>query len=157
MSLTKQAAKQAGGRTTNKRNSLIAKIHIAKKQMGLDESTYRDMLWRITGKRSCKQMSIKELNSVLRDCERLGFKPIKQHGRKPNVASHRKAILGKIEAILTDLGLPWQYAENMAKTMFGGHGVIEWLSDEKLYKLTQALAVYQARKKRQANKTPAPD
>lgn len=152
MSLTKQAAKQAGGRTTNKRNSLLAKIHIAKKQLVLDDAIYRDMLWRLTGKRSCKQMSIKELNSVLRDCERLGFKPIKQHGRKPSVASHRKAILGKIEAILTDLELPWQYAENMAKTMFGGHGVIEWLNDEQLYKLMQALAVYQARKK-----TPAPD
>lgn len=148
MSLTKQA----GGRTTNKRNSLLAKIHIAKKQLVLDDAIYRDMLWRLTGKRSCKQMSIKELNSVLRDCERLGFKPIKQHGRKPNVASHRKAILGKIEAILTDLALPWQYAENMAKTMFGSHGVIEWLNDEQLYKLMQALAVYQARKK-----TPAPD
>lgn len=148
MSLTKQA----DGRTTNKRNSLLAKIHIAKKQLVLDDAIYRDMLWRLTGKRSCKQMSIKELNSVLRDCERLGFKPIKQHGRKPNVASHRKAILGKIEAILTDLALPWQYAENMAKTMFGSHGVIEWLNDEQLYKLMQALAVYQARKK-----TPAPD
>lgn len=148
MSLTKQA----DDRTTNKRNSLLAKIHIAKKQLVLDDAIYRDMLWRLTGKRSCKQMSIKELNSVLRDCERLGFKPIKQHGRKPNVASHRKAILGKIEAILTDLALPWQYAENMAKTMFGSHGVIEWLNDEQLYKLMQALAVYQARKK-----TPAPD
>ena len=154
MSLTKQAAKQAGGRTTNKRNSLLAKIHIAKKQLVLDDAIYRDMLWRLTGKRSCKQMSIKELNSVLRDCERLGFKPIKQHGRKPNVASHKKAILVKIEAILTDLALPWQYAENMAKTMFGSHGVIEWLNDEQLYKLMQALAVYQARKKRQANQAP---
>lgn len=152
MSPTKQAAKQADDRTTNKRNSLLAKIHIAKKQLVLDDAIYRDMLWRLTGKRSCKQMSIKELNSVLRDCERLGFKPIKQHGRKPNVASHRKAILGKIEAILTDLALPWQYAENMAKTMFGSYGVIEWLNDEQLYKLMQALAVYQARKK-----TPAPD
>lgn len=152
MSPTKQAAKQADGRTTNKRNSLLAKIHIAKKQLVLDDAIYRDMLWRLTGKRSCKQMSIKELSSVLRDCERLGFKPIKQHGRKPNVASHRKAILGKIEAILTDLALPWQYAENMAKTMFGSYGVIEWLNDEQLYKLMQALAVYQARKK-----TPAPD
>lgn len=53
--------------------TLLAKIHIAKKQLGLHEDDYRDVLERITGKRSSKDMTEKERCHVLEEFQRLGF------------------------------------------------------------------------------------
>ena len=40
------------------RRALIAKIKIAQKELGLDDATYRAVLERVTGKRSCTECSI---------------------------------------------------------------------------------------------------
>lgn len=132
------------------KRAMMAKIHIAKKDLGLDEDTYRDVLWRVTGKRSCKGMDIKELNAVIADMQSSGWKPkpAAKYGKKPRVAKSRTITLDKIEAILADMSLPWGYAKGMARNMFN-RDAIEWLNDEELRKLMQALAVYQ---KRQAKK-----
>lgn len=47
------------------RNKLLSGIHAAKKRLGLDDATYRDMLERLTGKRSAGAMNDSELNEVL--------------------------------------------------------------------------------------------
>jgi phage gp16-like protein len=47
------------------RNKLLSAIHAAKKRMGLDDGTYRDMLERLTGKRSAGAMEDKDLHEVL--------------------------------------------------------------------------------------------
>lgn len=130
-----------------RRNAIVAKVHIAKVQLGLDEETYRDVLWRVTGKRSCKDLGVVELMRVLDEMGRLGFRPTGSKGRRPRVAGHRRRVLAKIEAVLGDLGLGWRYAEALARRMFG-QSVIEWLSDEQLMGLMQALVVYQRRCKK---------
>lgn len=133
------------------RKSMIAKIHIAKTQMKLDEATYRATLLSITGYESCRELSLVQLRQVLDEFRRLGFKPTnpkgKNYGIKPRVPHSKQALMNKIEAILTDLGLAWSYADSMARTMFDIDKV-EWLGEKDLYKLTQAIAVYQARKQR---------
>lgn len=141
------------------KRTLIAKIHIAKKDLALDDATYRDVLERVTGKTSCKEMDLKELKKVMMELKRLGFVPtptaITQNqtpqnppqttpkwGKKPDGADDKKALIGKIEAMLADLNLNWKYADGMAKRMFGVDKV-QWLNQKNLYKLTQALAVHQ--------------
>lgn len=58
--------------------SLIAKIHIAKKQLGLDDETYRDLLSTATnGKTSCSKMNAREMTAVLEVLKTKGFKPKK--------------------------------------------------------------------------------
>ncbi|HEA3289913.1 TPA: gp16 family protein [Pasteurella multocida] len=52
----------------------IQLIHIAKHKLALDEFTYRAFLETTTGKTSCKQMKIAELDSVLTSLESKGFK-----------------------------------------------------------------------------------
>ena len=52
----------------------LAKIHIAKKQLGLDDDDYRAVLQRVTGKTSSKDMSNGERGAVLDELKRLGFK-----------------------------------------------------------------------------------
>ncbi|MFH1796292.1 MAG: regulatory protein GemA [Pseudomonadota bacterium] len=49
-----------------------AAIHVAKKQLGLDDDTYRDLLGRVTGKRSAKDMSDAERKAVLDEMRRQG-------------------------------------------------------------------------------------
>lgn len=132
------------------KKNLIAKIHIAKKDLCLDDETYRDVLERVTGKTSCKDMSLSELKAVIKDLKRLGFRPQQseasrlKHGRKPTTTPERQPLLDKIEAILADKDLHWHYAHALAKKMFGVD-MVHWLDAEKLYKVVQALAVYQKR------------
>lgn len=140
----------------NTKKILMAKIHIAKKDLGLDDDTYRDVLWRVTGKRSCKDMTIAQLQDVVKDMEASGFKPksAPKHGKKPSVVSKREPLMGKIHAMLTDMGLHWNYAHGMADSMFKIKR-LQWLNDSQLYKLTQALSVHQQREARKAAKQAA--
>ncbi|TBH55040.1 gp16 family protein [Rhizobium leguminosarum] len=53
----------------------IAAIHVAKKQLGLDDNTYRAKLARITGKQSVKDMNEEERQKVLTVFRKEGFAP----------------------------------------------------------------------------------
>ena len=72
--------KAATGRTRpgtrmQSRRAMLAKVHIAKKDLGLDDDTYRDVLGSVTGKRSSGDMTVPELDSVLARFRRLGWAP----------------------------------------------------------------------------------
>lgn len=135
----------------NTKKILMAKVHIGKKELGLDDATYRDVLERVTGKRSCKKMLIGELEAVIKDMESRGFTPkaAPKHGKKPSVVRKREPLMNKIEAMLADMELHWNYAHGMADSMFGIKR-LQWLNDSQLYKLTQALSVHQQREARKA-------
>lgn len=97
-----------------------AKIHIARQQLGMDDEGYRALLARVAGVRSSKDLGAKQIGAVLREFERLGFVPKasnKAKGKPRNFADMPGEIT-KIEALLTDLGLPWSYADSIAKRMF---------------------------------------
>jgi phage gp16-like protein len=64
------------------RNQLIAKVHIAKKALALDDDTYRQTLTSITGKSSCSAMNDSELEKVLGHFKGKGWKPAKATSRK---------------------------------------------------------------------------
>ncbi len=67
------------------RNAVIGKIHIAKKEMAVEDGSYRALLLRVTGKDSTKTMSQPELEAVVEEFKRLGFKP-----KNPRKAGARK-------------------------------------------------------------------
>lgn len=73
-----------------KRKQLMAQIHIAKKDLSLDDESYRSILLRVTGKDSCSKMKTAELVDVIKEMKRLGFKPKSterskvNYGKKPN-------------------------------------------------------------------------
>lgn len=132
---------------TDQRRPMIAKLQIAKQQLGMDDADYRAMLARIaSGKRSSTQLTRAELDMALREMARLGFvqKPAQKHGRRPRPADSRKTMMAKIEAQLTSAGRPWDYAHAMAQHMFQ-IARIDWLDYEQLNKLMLAL-VYDARR-----------
>lgn len=55
-------------------NAHLAKIHIAKKQLAMDDDTYRAMLKSIAGVESSKDLSVPKAMKVLAHLERCGFK-----------------------------------------------------------------------------------
>lgn len=63
----------AARQTTSDRRALIAKLHVAKRDLGLDEELYRDALEAATGKRSAADMSEAELAAALEHFRARGF------------------------------------------------------------------------------------
>ncbi len=66
---------------------MIAKIHLAKKQLALAEESYRAILERITGLDSAGKMRVDQLDAVLREFARLGWraKPAAKRSAQPQI------------------------------------------------------------------------
>lgn len=69
------------------RRAMLAKVHVAKKQMGLPDDAYRDVLRRVTGAESAAALSAAQLDAVLAEFRRLGWKakPRRPLSPKPQV------------------------------------------------------------------------
>lgn len=57
------------------RKSRLAMVHIACKDLGLDDGAYRSLLERITGASSAKGLDDRALGRVIDEFKRLGWKP----------------------------------------------------------------------------------
>jgi len=73
--------------------SVIAAIHVAKRQLGLDDETYRDLIERETGKRSAGELTSSERRRLLQVFEGMGFK---RRGKKPGLDGR---FAGKLQAL----------------------------------------------------------
>lgn len=132
----------------NSRQSLMAKIHIGKKELGLDDDTYRQGLQQITGKASCREMNIAELLKVLQAMQAKGFKVRSRFKEKrPSPRKDKAQYLAKITALLCNQGKPQKYADRIAKQAFGVD-FVHWLEPWQLKKVIQMLAVYEKRQAR---------
>lgn len=124
----------------------LAMIHLAAKQLGMDDGTYRDMLWAIARVRSAMYLDDAGRKQVLDHLKACGFKPKpgRPHpGRPHNLGSEERGPqLAKIEAMLTSAGRAWAYADGMAKKMFKVDRVT-FCNPEQLRKIIAAL-VYDA-------------
>lgn len=96
----------------------LAKIHIAKKQLAMDDDTYRTMLKNIAGVTSSKDLTVPQAMAVLRHLENCGFqaKAAPKHGKKPNLALSKQAQLGKLTALMAERGYPWEYLTRVGKS-----------------------------------------
>lgn len=92
----------------------LAAIHVARKQLGLDDDTARDLYQRVTGKRSAKEMSEAERNRVVEEMRRQGFT------KAPSSGARRK-LEGRFAPKLQAL---WIAAWNL--------GIVENRADEAL-------------------------
>ena len=85
---------------SHERRGMLAKIHMARKQLGLDEAAYRDVVERITGGTSARTASDAALHRLLAEFTRLGFKPLR---RAWAPARSKDAQVRMIQAIWADL------------------------------------------------------
>ena len=86
------------------RRARIAKIHVAKKDLALTDDTYRAIIERITGKESSADCSDAQLEAVLAEFKRLGWKATKGTRRTSAKPWVRKiyAIWGDLRPLLDD-------------------------------------------------------
>jgi phage gp16-like protein len=139
-------------KSNDKRNRLIKLIHVARRELGMDEDTYRMMMAGIPelgGKTSCSELNINGLNRVLDELKKKGFKV---RGARSRVSTGRRALASKIRAQLLAAGKPEAYADGMAKKMFGVDRW-EWCDTDQLHKIVAALN-YQDRRERSRQKSP---
>lgn len=133
------------------RNSDLAKIHIAKKQLGIDDDSYRAMLQMVAGVNSAAHLSMDGRRKVLDHLRKVGFKTKKAKRSYPGrpkpkqlAGTGKTALIKKIEAYLAEAKRPWNYAHGMARHMFKVDRV-QWCTPEQLSKIVAALE-YDARR-----------
>lgn len=127
------------------RKSLIAKIHIAKKTLGLSECNYRALLEKITGKNSCKNMGVTDLKDVISEMKRLGFEARPKSKKRP---VSRKADIPQVKKIraywisLYHLGEITDSSEEALKSFAQRYAKVEhlnWLTSYEADKVIKAL------------------
>ena len=130
------------------RKSALARIHIAKKDLGLSDEVYRGIIEAKFGESSAKKLTDTQLEQLAGHLRTLGWEPAppKKKGRKPRNMSGtpRAPLLSKIEALLTEAGRPWEYADGVARRVCGVEKV-QWCTPAQLQKVVAALG-YNARR-----------
>ena len=81
----------------SQRGSMIAKIHIAKKDLGLDDDTYRSIIMQTVGKDSSSKCTDKQLDKVLRALKAKGWK--NANNQKKKTRSAPSPLIKKIYAL----------------------------------------------------------
>lgn len=130
----------------------LAKIHIAKKELAMDDDTYRDMLMQVAKVSSAADLSADGRAKVIEYLKSKGFQGKKTYTKRPHSADNKAQIL-KIEALLADMKLPWDYLiarqdGKDSKTLsmlerLTGKKRLEWCTKADLSKVIAALAVHQ--------------
>lgn len=123
------------------RNALLGKAHIAKKQLGLDDETYRQILADRYGVASSAKLSLDKLKDLCAFFERKGWQA---KVKPPRAGCDRTALIGKIYALLAEIGrmsnkhVPFEYAESILKRQ-GGAAKLQWGTPEQLRGVIAAL------------------
>jgi len=146
--------------TFDSRNSLLAKVHIAKAQLKLEEDAYRAILARF-GVASSAELDLAGLEKLIWHMEKLGWeakttrkRKRDKHGAPANLGRgygkgnvkpyDRSLLMTKIEALLADKAagqgkhVPWDYAAAILKRMYKVDR-LEWATAEQLKGVMVAL------------------
>ncbi|WP_417345740.1 gp16 family protein [Ferrimonas sp.] len=89
----------------DRKKQLVRLIHVAKRELAMDEHDYRANLMQATGKSSCSQMTLPELEQALEVFKGLGFKPrsrsSKGQGKRlsPKTGHSRSPQVDKVRAL----------------------------------------------------------
>lgn len=134
---------------TARRRVEIARIHLQAKQLGIDEEVRRQLMLRLTGKRSTADMDARERAAVLDYLSKHLARPEHSNafpGRPHNIGSpDAPKELRKIEALLAEARRPWSYADALAQRI-AGVSRCAWLDQEGARKVLAAL-VYDAKRR----------
>lgn len=116
-------------------NRLKALIHCGKKDLNLSEVEYRALLSGVTGKDSCKDMDLADLNLVHATLVKRGFKSrgIAPKGKREFVNSPEQKKIWKLWYLLRDHGKSDGSAKGLNAFLKKQTGIekIEWLTDSK--------------------------
>jgi phage gp16-like protein len=118
----------------------LAAIHCRKKELGLDEETYRAMLWTVARVHSSRDLDAAGRRAVLDHMRsRSGDRRLQNSDSRD-----RGPLLRKIKAMLDARDRKIAYADGMARKMFHTARV-EWCTPEQLKRIVAALVYDQRR------------
>lgn len=138
------------------RNRLIKLIHVAKRELSLDDENYRALLESVTGKTSSKDMDVTELNAVLAAMRRSGFgagsppAPLQKGGGRKFYSpasrhKEKKSQADKVRALWITLGQrgivrdPSEAALNKFCKRVCGCDRLDWATSRQANRLIEAL------------------
>lgn len=127
------------------RRSALAKVHVAKKELGLDDDTYRAIVGRVApGKRSSRDLSTAQLGRLIDELKRLGFKkpPPKRAGRRKLADDEQHRKIRALWLSLWNLGVVHSSAEATICAFVKrqtGKDALQWCTPHQLNKVVEAL------------------
>lgn len=141
-------------RTTENRKAMLAKVHIGKKRLGLDDETYRALLSDTYGVNTAAKLSVKQLDDLLMRFQAMGAElnqGVNPRGLKTR--TERGSYLRKIEALLAEKGseegrhISWDYAAGILERQT--KGTVKSLDAASIAQLRKVIAAlsYDARRK----------
>jgi len=158
--------RRRGSRPEETRKALLAKVHVAKKQLALTEPEYRALLDGHFGTDTAAALGVTDLKRLVLVMQEYGFTPNRGSARRgaqrkkavpaplndENDLLQRKPLMEKIEALLAEKGrvegshVPWGYAVAVLKRQSGGvTRCFEHATPEQLQGVIAAL-MYDARR-----------
>lgn len=138
--------------TDKTRRGLLAKIHVGKVQLGWTDDVYRAVLWEQCRADSSKDLTVRELESLVAFMVVKGFRPTTppragaRRAPKGQLKRGKDDLLAKIGALLAEADRPWAYAHGIAKHMFKVD-TCQWCDAEQVRKIVAAL-MYDAKRHR---------
>ena len=135
------------------RNVMISKVHVARKQLDMDETAYRELLQRAVGKASARDCNPAELDRVLAEFKRLGWKPATNpaaSGRRPS----EKPYVRKIFALWGSIARTGAIKDGSRAALVAfierqtGVSHPDWLTAAQANSVTEALKAIQQRSAR---------
>lgn len=145
LALHKNAAPAQFDRSASHRRSMIAKIHVAKKELRLAEDDYRQILLDAAGRTSSGDCTEAELERVITRLQAIGFKPLPQKSGAATTRAAQHPVARKARALwisLYHLGAvrsPDEKAlESFAKRQLGCDRLV-WANQSQGYRLIEAL------------------
>ena len=140
-----------------------AKVHVAKKQLGLDDATYRAVLHRAAGITSVADAGPSHFDAILAEFRRLGWKAqsaTPKGGKAPRRPLSKNAQIRMIYAVWGDISPMLavgdesalrSFVQRMTKTEANPAGVSapEFLKDDQPGKVLEGLKAWRARLRKQ--------
>jgi phage gp16-like protein len=122
---------------TDARGRDLARIHMLASQLGLDDATYRAVLFAQARVDSARDLDEHGRRQVIEHFENLLARGRKIDGTPPRNTS--RPLIRKIAVQLAVSGKSWNYAAGIAKKMHGRQN-LDWCSDAELHSIVAALA-----------------
>lgn len=120
----------------------IQLIKIAQKQLDMDESTYRDMLWTVARAKSSTELDFAGRKKVLDHLKACGFKvtaKVNEWAFIDKAAVDRQPLLRKICMVCKSMKVGKAYAEGAAKRQHGIDRKLEMMDGRELQLLVGVL------------------
>ncbi len=142
------AAKMNAPKKTQERQRLIRLIHVAKRDLALDDDSYRAILLRIGKKTSAADLTIPELEKVLEHMKRSGFKvrskvkPAQAKSSRPLAQDAESKKIRALWLFLHELGAvnnPSEEALAAYVKRMVGVDALQWINGEQSERLIETM------------------